>query len=148
MASIHPETKERSYAASAYYNPIKHRENLHILTNALAEKILIDGGHQPRAYGVQYKQNNKTKTVIAAKEVILAAGALQSPKLLELSGIGNAKILEQHNIQVVKDLPQVGENLQDHLGCYESYEAADGVDTLDDLIRQDPQALGKASTYR
>ncbi|KAI0895191.1 putative GMC oxidoreductase [Annulohypoxylon nitens] len=144
MASIHPETKERSYAASAYYSPIKHRENLHIHTNALAEKILIDGGHQPRAYGVQYKQNNKMKTVIAAKEVILAAGALQSPKLLELSGIGNAKILEQHNIQVVKDLPQVGENLQDHLGCYVSYEAADDVDTLDDLIRQDPQALGKA----
>ncbi|KAI1086319.1 putative GMC oxidoreductase [Rostrohypoxylon terebratum] len=144
MASIHPETKERSYAASAYYNPIRQRENLHVHTNALAEKILIDGGHQPRAYGVQYKQNNKTKTAIAAKEVILAAGALQSPKLLELSGIGNAKILEQHNIQVVKDLPQVGENLQDHLGCYVSYEAADDVDTLDDLIRQDPQALGKA----
>ncbi|KAI1456227.1 putative GMC oxidoreductase [Annulohypoxylon moriforme] len=144
MASIHPETKERSYAASAYYNPIKHRENLHIHTNALAEKILIDGSQRPRAYGVQYKQNNKTKTAIAAKEVILAAGALQSPKLLELSGIGNARLLEKHNIPVVKDLPQVGENLQDHLGCYVSYEAVDDIETFDDLIREDPEALGKA----
>ncbi|KAI1207850.1 uncharacterized protein F4807DRAFT_433495, partial [Annulohypoxylon truncatum] len=143
-ASIHPETKERSYAASAYYTPVKYRENLHVYTNALAEKILIDGSQQPRAYGVQYKQNNKTKTAIAAKEVILAAGALQSPKLLELSGIGNPKILEKHNIQVIKDLPQVGENLQDHLGCYVSYEAVDDIDTLDDLVRHDPEALGKA----
>ncbi|KAI0880469.1 putative GMC oxidoreductase [Annulohypoxylon maeteangense] len=144
MASIHPETKERSYAASAYYNPIRHRENLHIYTNALAEKILIDGSQKSRAYGVQYKQNNKIKTAIAAKEVILAAGALQSPKLLELSGIGNPRILEKYKIQVIKDLPQVGENLQDHLGCYVSYEAADDIDTLDDLVRHDPEALGKS----
>ncbi|KAI2471113.1 putative GMC oxidoreductase [Annulohypoxylon bovei var. microspora] len=145
LASIHPETKERSYAASAYYSPIKHRTNLYVHTNAVVEKILIDGGgQQPRAYGVLYKEHNKTKTAIAAKEVILAAGALQSPKLLELSGIGNAKLLEKQKIQVVQDLPQVGENLHDHLGCYISYEAADDTDTLDDLVRHDPEALGKA----
>ncbi|OTA96506.1 putative GMC oxidoreductase [Hypoxylon sp. CO27-5] len=144
LASIHPDTKERSYAASAYYTPIKHRHNLKVYTNAMVEKILFDGEKPPKAVGVQYKHNNKTRTVYATKEVILAAGALQSPKLLELSGIGNPKILERHGIEVVQDLPQVGENLHDHPGCYVSYEAADDIETLDALIRREPEALGEA----
>ncbi|KAI1412734.1 putative GMC oxidoreductase [Hypoxylon sp. FL1857] len=144
LASIHPETKERSYAASAYYTPIKYRHNLQVYTNAMVEKILFDGD-SPKAVGVQYKhETNKVRTVYAAKEVILAAGALQSPKILELSGIGNAEILERHGIKVVENLPQVGENLHDHPGCYISYEASDDIETLDALIRREPEALGEA----
>ncbi|KAI1099456.1 putative GMC oxidoreductase [Jackrogersella minutella] len=143
MASIHPKTKERSYAASAYYNPIKNRKNLQVYTDAAVEKIIFDN-NPLRAIGVQYKQNNKIKTVMATKDVILAAGALQSPKLLELSGVGNATLLQNHGIKVVTDLPQVGENLHDHLGCYMSYEAAEEIETLDALIRQEPEASGKA----
>ncbi|KAI0836857.1 putative GMC oxidoreductase [Hypoxylon sp. FL0890] len=145
LASIHPDTKERSYAASAYYTPIKHRHNLHVYTNAIVEKILFNGEQPPKAVGVQYKHDtNKTRTAYATKEVILAAGALQSPKILELSGIGNAKVLESHGIEVIEDLPQVGENLHDHPGCYISYEASDDIETLDALIRREPGALGEA----
>ncbi|KAI1136409.1 putative GMC oxidoreductase [Hypoxylon sp. FL0543] len=145
LASIHPDTKERSYAASAYYAPIRHRQNLHVYTNAIVEKVLFDDGQPPKAVGVRYKRdNNARKTVYATKEVILAAGALQSPKILELSGIGNAKILRRHGIEVVEDLPQVGENLHDHPGCYITYEASDDIETLDALMRREPEALGEA----
>lgn len=145
LASIHPENNERSYAVPAYYTPIKHRENLQVLTNAVVEKILFDDSQLPKAIGVQYTHNKETKTATVAKEVILAAGALQSPKLLELSGIGNAHLLERHGVTVVENLPQVGENLHDHLVCYISYEAFDDVETLDALMRQEPEALGLAS---
>lgn len=144
LASINSGTKERSYAASAYYKPIKDRENLDVLANAVVEKVLFETGHAPRATGVQYSYKGDRKTVSASKEIIIAAGALQSPKILELSGIGNPELLEKHSIKLVKDLRQVGENLHDHLVCYISYEAEDGLETLDALIRQEPEAIGKA----
>ncbi|KAI1213545.1 putative GMC oxidoreductase [Annulohypoxylon truncatum] len=124
LSSIHPEKKERSYAVSAYYHPIKHRENLKVLTDAVVEKILFDDSRPPK--------------------VILAAGVFQSPKLLELSGIGDAKLLQRQGIQVIQDLPQVGENLHDHLVCYISYETLDDISTLDSLIRQEPEAIQQA----
>ncbi|KAK7755461.1 hypothetical protein SLS62_002390 [Diatrype stigma] len=144
LSSINPETKERSYATSAYYNPIKGRENLGVLENAVVEKILFEDGHPPRATGVQYSYKGDRKIASASKEVIIAAGALQSPKILELSGIGNPELLEKHSIKLVKELRQVGENLHDHLVCYISYEAVDDLETLDALIRQEPEPLGKA----
>ncbi|XXH01245.1 hypothetical protein Hte_007599 [Hypoxylon texense] len=143
LASIDPENRERSYAVSAYYNPIRDRPNLQVLTNAVVEKIVFDDDQPPKATGVQYIHDNETKTVVATKEVVLAAGALQSPKLLELSGIGDAKLLEGHGIEVVQNLPQVGENLQDHLVCYISYEAFDDVETLD-VYMTDPEAAERA----
>ncbi|KAI0164394.1 GMC oxidoreductase [Hypoxylon sp. FL1284] len=145
LASIHPDTKERSYSASAYYEPVKGRKNLHVLTNAHVDKILFDQTSKPvRATGVQYKHDGETKVVSAAKEVILAAGALQSPKVLELSGIGNSALLKNHDIDVVVDLPAVGENLQDHAVCSTGFEVVDEVDTLDALARQEPEALAQA----
>ncbi|KAI2465467.1 GMC oxidoreductase [Annulohypoxylon bovei var. microspora] len=143
-SSIHPEKKERSYAVSAYYHPIKQRENLKVLTNAVVEKILFDDAQPPKAIGVQYKHGDESKTVSAIKEVILAAGVFQSPKLLELSGIGDAKLLQRHGIKVIQDLPQVGENLHDHLVCYISYETVDDVFTLDSLVRQEPEVIQQA----
>jgi choline dehydrogenase-like flavoprotein len=82
--------------------------------------------------------------VYCRKEVILAAGALQSPTLLELSGVGNKTLLEDYGIALVKDLSGVGENLQDHPLCSIGFEAEDGVDTLDALVRQEPEAIGPA----
>ncbi|RYP01428.1 hypothetical protein DL764_006221 [Monosporascus ibericus] len=144
LASIHPEKKVRSYAASAYYGPVKNRENLHVLTKAVVEKVIIEDSVSKKAVGVQYRLNNEVKVATSCKEVIIAAGALQSPKLLELSGIGDATLLTTYGIKVVKDIPEVGENLQDHLVCSIGFEAVDDLNTLDDLVRQDPDALRQA----
>lgn len=144
LASINPVTGERSYSASAYYEPAKARINLHILTGASVEKILFEkvsasGSH--RATAVRYIHNGETKTASALKEVTLAAGVFQSPKILELSGVGNAELLRRHGIDVVEDLPGVGENLQDHLIAYTAFQAADDLETKDALVRQEPEAM-------
>ncbi|ROW03092.1 hypothetical protein VMCG_05775 [Cytospora schulzeri] len=145
LASIDPVTSERSYSTTAYYNPNKGRDNLHVTTGAIVEKILFGKeGDSTKATGLQYKHNGETKVVKSSKEVILAAGALQSPKILELSGIGNAELLKTYGIDVVQDLPAVGENLHDHIVCYTGFRAVDDLDTLDPLIRQEPEALQQA----
>lgn len=115
LSSISPQGT-RSYAASAYLKPAESRGNLHVLTNVHVEKILVEqdknDGSTARATGVQYKADGAVKTAIANKEVILAAGALQSPKILQLSGVGPSELLHKHAIDTVVDLPGVGQNLQ------------------------------------
>ncbi|KAI1409899.1 GMC oxidoreductase [Hypoxylon sp. FL1857] len=144
ISSIDPVKKEKSYAATAYYHPVKDRANLEVLTNAHVEKILFEVTDSTRATGVQYRYENKTETVVSSKEVIISAGAFQSPKILELSGIGNKSILDSREIKVIRDLPGVGENLQDHLISGTSLETVDGLETLDPLARQEPEAFQKA----
>ncbi|KKY29446.1 putative glucose-methanol-choline oxidoreductase [Diaporthe ampelina] len=144
LHSVDPITKERSYSASAYYQPHKDRENLVVLTGAHVDKILFDREGRVKASGVQYTHNGTTQTASVTKEVVLAAGTFQSPKILELSGIGDAKLLSKHGIDPVWDLPGVGENLQDHLACGIAYEAVDSLETLDALARQEPEAIGQA----
>ncbi|RAH79184.1 choline dehydrogenase [Aspergillus japonicus CBS 114.51] len=112
LASIDSQGK-RSNSASAYYKPAELRQNIDILTNSLVERVLFDESKPPRAIGVQYKLDGVSKTVQAKSEVILAAGAFQSPKILQLSGVGKAELLAQHGIVVVMDLPGVGQNLQE-----------------------------------
>jgi choline dehydrogenase len=102
----------RCSAASAYLHPIHSRANLSVITRALATRVLLENG---RAVGVEYRHHDKTATVHAEREVLLAAGAIASPQLLMLSGIGPAPELAAHNIEVKLDLPEVGRNLQDHL---------------------------------
>ena len=102
---------KRCSAAVAYLNPAKNRKNLTIETHALASRVTFD---DKRATGVAYTQKGAPKTATARQEVILCGGAINSPQLLELSGIGNPDILAQHGIDVVSALPGVGENLQDH----------------------------------
>lgn len=87
---------------------------------------------------------NGSQTYSTIDEVILASGTFNTPKLLELSGIGKKEILDQHGISVVIELPGVGENLQDHLGTGVSYEVVEGVITGDPLMRQEPEALALA----
>jgi choline dehydrogenase len=102
----------RCSTAVAYLNPAKKRKNLHILTNTQVEKIIIKDG---RATAVNAIENSSPKIIKARKEIILSAGAIGSPQILMLSGVGDAKELKKHGIDVIKNLPGVGKNLQDHL---------------------------------
>ncbi len=110
-------TKEgkRVSIASAYLEPNIQRENLHILANSLVSKILFDENNT--AIGVNFIRNWQKYAVYAKEEIILSAGAINSPKLLMLSGIGPKKHLEELNIPVISDLP-VGHNFHDHAGSY------------------------------
>lgn len=106
----------RCSAAVAYLRPAEKRSNLRIETRALARRILFEG---KRAIGVEFSRNGKLSRVRARAEVILAAGSIESPKLLELSGVGRGDILRDHGIDVLHEAPGVGENMQDHflIGC-------------------------------
>jgi choline dehydrogenase len=120
----------RSSTAVAYLKPARSRANLRVETNAPATRIAIEDG---RATGVEYLQGGATRRVAARREVIVAAGALQSPKLLLLSGVGPAEHLRSMDVPVVHDLPGVGENLQDHLQLRLLYKCTKAITTNDDL---------------
>ncbi|KAK7744110.1 hypothetical protein SLS53_003631 [Cytospora paraplurivora] len=145
-ATVDPETKLRSYAGPAYGASASQRPNVRIITEARTDKILFTetGVGAVKATGVQALVNGKLETFTPKKEVILAAGVFNTPKLLELSGVGGKQLLERFGIPVVLDLPAVGENLQDHLMTGLSYEVVDGVITGDPLLRQEPEALAQA----
>ncbi|ATG36185.1 MULTISPECIES: choline dehydrogenase [Phaeobacter] len=105
---------QRWSAANAYLKPALKRDNCEMI-RALARKVVIEDG---RAVGVEVERGGKIEVIRAKAEVILAASSLNSPKLLMLSGIGPAKHLAEHGIEVVVDRPGVGQNLQDHLEFY------------------------------
>jgi choline dehydrogenase len=107
----------RLSAARAYLNPVMSRPNLTVATRAFATRIIFDG---TRAVGVEFRHQGTLKRVRSA-ELILSGGAINSPQLLQLSGVGHAAELSGLGIDVVADLPGVGENLQDHLEVYVQY---------------------------
>jgi choline dehydrogenase len=109
----------RSSTARAYLDPARQRSNLTVVTHALTDRILFSG---KRAVGVSYLRNEQTQTVRAVREVLLCAGAIASPQILQRSGVGPGALLRQLDIAVVHDLPGVGANLQDHLEIYQQYE--------------------------
>jgi choline dehydrogenase len=124
-------------AADAYLAPARRRPNLTITTRAHATRILFEG---TRAVGVEYVQDGRKKTVRAEKEVLLAGGAINSPQLLMLSGVGPADHLRAHGVSVVSDLPGVGQNLQDHLIAAMAYACAqpitlDSAETIVNLLK-------------
>ena len=102
----------RCSSARGYLKPIRERSNLSVITSAQAARVLIESG---RAVGVEYRHHGQLKQARAEREVLLAGGALNSPQLLMLSGIGPADQLHSQDIAVAVDLPGVGQNLQDHL---------------------------------
>lgn len=108
----------RCSAAVAYLDPIRHRRNLTLVTKALVKKIHID---QKTATGVTYIKHGVEHRVRATKEVVLSAGAINSPHMLMLSGIGPQETLQKAGIPVEHDLPGVGQNLMDHLELYIQY---------------------------
>jgi choline dehydrogenase len=120
----------RISSAVAYLKPARGRANLRIETDAHTTGVILEGR---RAVGVRYLQNGVTREARASREVILSAGALQSPQLLQLSGIGSASLLQRHGIGVVHDLPGVGQNLQDHLQLRLMYKVSKPITTNDDL---------------
>lgn len=106
---------KRSYAANAYYAPIAGRSNLVVLTGANVSKVVLEpceSNGLATAKGVLFTVEEGEFTVVPSREVILCAGSFQTPKLLELSGVGSSEILEKHGIKVMVDNPHVGENLQ------------------------------------
>ncbi len=112
---------ERYSAAKAYLTPaVRQRPNLQVLTGARATRVLMEGH---RAVGVEVRQRGATHTLHARREVLLSAGALQSPQLLMLSGIGPGAQLQQHGITVLHDLPGVGEHLHDHMDVVQVVDA-------------------------
>jgi choline dehydrogenase len=114
----------RLSAARAYLHPVLGRRNLDVATRALATRVLFDGG---RATGVEYLRGGGAPRQVLAGEVILCGGAINSPQILQLSGVGNADELEALGIEVVQDLPGVGENLQDHLEVYVQHACSQPV---------------------
>ena len=102
----------RCSTARGYLKPVRSRPNLTVITDAYATRVLFDG---KRAVGVEYRHQNVLRSVGATREVIVSAGAIQSPRLLMLSGVGDAEHLRATGIEVVQPLPGVGRNLQDHL---------------------------------
>ncbi|KAH7313719.1 GMC oxidoreductase [Stachybotrys elegans] len=130
-ATINQDLNVREDAARAYYYPFQAKQpNLHVLLNTQVTRVTWDKfASIPTAQGVEITSSNGTTSVIKAnKEVILSAGALVSPLLLELSGIGNPDILSKHGIETVVDLPTVGENLQDQMNNGLQFNIANNFD--------------------
>ena len=109
--TIDGQTRQRCSVVDAFINPLRHDARLTLVTGAQVEEVLFDG---TCASGVRYRQDGQPQQARASREVILAAGAYQTPKLLMLSGIGPQEQLKQHGIAVRHALPGVGKNLQDH----------------------------------
>ena len=127
----------RASASNAYINQAKNRSNLTIIQGVLVQKVLLKG---KTAIGVEYKINNQIKTINANKEVILSAGSVGSPQLLQLSGIGPADVLKSAGVELQHELPGVGENLQDHLEVYFQYHCKKPI-TLNSKLNYFSMAL-------
>ena len=124
----------RSYAASGYLRPNLSRPNLKVLTEALATKVVVDGN---TATGVEFTHGGQKQIVQASKEVILSGGVINSPQLLELSGIGDPEVLEAAGVECKVKNERVGANFQDHVLGGMLYDLKDGTKSLDSL--HDPE---------
>src|SRR5262249_54787444 len=120
----------RCSTATAYLRPALARANLRVETSAQATRIAFDGN---RASSVVYRRAGHETTVAARREIILAAGAIQSPQLLQLSGLGSPSLLGEFGIPVVGALPGVGESLQDHLQARVIFRCTKPITTNDIL---------------
>lgn len=133
LLSYEPKNASRSFAATAYYRPNARRPNLKVLTDAYVNKVIFaplkDKRNNLVATGLSFTAQGKKYVVDARKEVIISAGTFQSPQLLELSGIGGKYLLRAHGIKVLKDNPNVGQNLQDHLMVPLGFQVAEGEAT-------------------
>jgi choline dehydrogenase len=120
----------RNSAARAFLRPAMKRANVRVITGALVTRVMIEGG---RAVGVEFRRGGETQVLRAKGEVILSGGAINSPQLLQLSGIGPGGLLQSLGIPVVLDNPNVGDHLSDHQGL--NYTWAMNVPTYNDALR-------------
>ena len=137
---------ERCSAEIGYLKPARDRNNLNVLTNTYASSLIFDG---IKVVGVNTHNKNKgssEKSYSARLEVVLCAGALNTPGLLERSGVGNAKLLKNLGISIVKNCPSVGENLQDHVNLRISYECSKKI-TVNDLFNSKIFATRESLKY-
>ena len=121
----------RHSVADAFLRPAMKRKNLKVIKNAMVQKLEINDG---RCTGVHFQQHGKRYLTIARKSVILSAGAIGSPHLLQVSGIGPGKLLQELEIPIIRDLPGVGENLRDHYAVRNSYHVQNQT-TLNERAR-------------
>ena len=128
----------RLSAARAYLHPSCQRPNLEVRTRTMVNRVLFDG---TRAVGVEAVHRGEIER-IDANEVILCGGAINSPQVLQLSGVGNASELRALGINVVHDLPSVGENLQDHLEVYVQYSSSQPVSVAPAMKWRNRPAVG------
>ncbi|MGI9476300.1 MAG: GMC family oxidoreductase [Hyphomicrobiaceae bacterium] len=133
----------RCSTAVGYLHPVKHRKNLHIATKAHTKHVLFDGN---RATGIAFDRDGVPQTAMAAREVILAAGAIGSPQILMLSGIGPAGHLKDNGIDVQADLSGVGANLQDHLQTRMVFKTSKPI-TLNDQLRNPLRKVAMGVEY-
>ena len=133
----------RSSSAAAYLRPARGRGNLVVWTDSVVTRVLIE---DRRAVGVECRRDGQTLAVRARKEVILSAGPIQSPKLLELSGIGQPDLLRAHGIPVIQDLPYVGEQLQDHPNTRLTFECSSPI-TINDVLQNPVAKLREGAKY-
>ncbi|PWN38534.1 alcohol oxidase [Meira miltonrushii] len=136
-SDIDPTLQIRQSSPVAYLQSNKHRSNLKILVSTVADKIVLEKSTSDptllTAHGATFSSGGHTYTVRASEEVIVSGGSVNTPKLLELSGIGNIKVLQAAGVKQLIDLPGVGENLQDHTYTSVAYELKEGQVTLDTL---------------
>lgn len=133
----------RSYAATGYFRPNANRPNLKCLVEALVTKITLDGN---TATGVEFEDSDgKKHTVKASTEVILSGGVINSPQVLELSGIGDPEVLKAAGVEVKVENKRVGANFQDHVLGGMLYDLADGVQSMDSMHQED---FAKAATEK
>ncbi|WP_181850005.1 GMC family oxidoreductase [Thalassospira xiamenensis] len=123
--------------SKAFLKPALSRKNLQLRTHAQVRRLIIENG---RVTGVEYDRNGQVETVTARREIVLSAGAVGSPHILELSGIGRGDVLQKHGIQTIHESAQVGENLQDHLQLRCAFKVS-GIRTLNE---QASSLVGKA----
>jgi choline dehydrogenase len=119
-STLDPRDESRSYARKGHYDRVVSRKNYHLLLETTASRIIFEG---KKSIGVEYitKKGAVPKTVSANKEIILSAGSLHTPQILQLSGVGPRKLLNSYKIPVIEDLAGVGQNLQDHPTIYANF---------------------------
>src|ERR1700694_4203818 len=133
----------RASTAVSYLRPAKDRNNLHVETSALAQRILFEGR---RAVAVEYRKAAKLRTARARKEILVSGGAYNSPQLLQLSGVGPAELLRKHGINVVLDAPGVGHDLQDHMQVRMVMRCTKSI-TLNDIINHPVRRILAGARY-
>lgn len=116
-------TGERSSAGTAYYQPVSNRTNLHLLVRHYGAKIVFDGDSTTAA-GIQIHSRDSTNSTrfVASRNIIVASGAINTPRLLQLSGVGPKDLLDSLDIDTLVDAPGVGANFQDHPAMYLSFK--------------------------
>lgn len=130
--------RRRCSTARAYLHPVRSRPNLTVEVRALTHRVLLDG---KRAIGIEFSQNGGIRTAKARREVLLCGGAINSPQILQLSGIGPGGYLQSLGLDVLHDLPGVGENLQDHIGGRIINRCVAGTMTMNEIYHSWPRRL-------